>query len=188
MPFFVFNANGIVTYRDKFVYVTNRDALADRIRNWLNSPPEIAERQFKYSSANNAGRALAVLFDAAAIRRVSYRPPDIRHLYAHVNFVDRLRLHDIPVDCTTDPRGTDVGISSKHLIGTVRTNILATGDEGNAEFSRICLEFQIPADRGSLHRLADHFKRIFRGDVVGRGQVQAREMRRILTERCCNPK
>ncbi len=86
-----FRSNGIVTYRDDFVYATTREALAARIRRWLQFPPEQASEEFGDSAMNKTGPALVVPFDAQAIERISYRPLDLRFLYRKPQYVDRLR-------------------------------------------------------------------------------------------------
>ncbi len=96
--------------------------------------------------------------------------------------LDRRYPYNILIDCKTDPRGIDVGIYSKHPIGTVRTNIFATDDEGTAIFSRDCLEVEVLTDQGPLHLLANHLKSKFRGGDDKR-KAQAQEVRRILEER-----
>lgn len=88
---FRYRSNGIVSYRDPFAYATSEAMLANRIQNWLNEPPDAAATQFRNTARNNAGDALTVPFDADTIMRVSYRPLDVRYLYAHPNYVDRLR-------------------------------------------------------------------------------------------------
>jgi len=96
--------------------------------------------------------------------------------------LDRRYPYNILIDCKGDPRGIDVGIYSKHPIGAVRTNIFAADDEGNAIFSRDCLEVEILTDRGPVHLLANHLKSKFRGGDEKR-KAQAREVRRILEAR-----
>ena len=88
---FSFRSNGIVTYRDRFVYATDRNILANRIQEWRNQPLAEVEKQFRNSAGNHARNALNVPFDADAVTQVSYRPLDIRYLYAHPRYVDRLR-------------------------------------------------------------------------------------------------
>jgi predicted helicase len=86
-----FQSNGIVTYRDEFVYATRREVLTGRIRQWLQLPDDRATRDFGESALNKAGPARRVPFDATAIQQVSYRPLDVRYLYAKPQYVDRLR-------------------------------------------------------------------------------------------------
>ena len=88
---FNFRANGLVTYRDSFVYATDRHILENRIQKWLKKPLSKAEELFKNSAANFAGNAQNVRFDANNICEVGYRPLDTRYLYAHPKYVDRLR-------------------------------------------------------------------------------------------------
>lgn len=87
----ILRSNGIVTYRDDFVYATTQETLATRMQNWLQLPPEEATEQFGDSALNQTGRALVIPFDEDAIERVSYRPLDRRYLYAKPQYVDRLR-------------------------------------------------------------------------------------------------
>ena len=94
----------------------------------------------------------------------------------------QLYPYNILIDCKTDPRGIDVGIYSKHPIGTVRTNIFATDNEGKAIFSRDCLEVEVLTNQGSLHLLANHLKSKFR-DGDDKRKAQAQKVRRILEER-----
>ena len=41
---FTFQSNGVVTYRDAFVYGTSHEQIGERIRNWLTLPEEQARR------------------------------------------------------------------------------------------------------------------------------------------------
>jgi predicted helicase len=84
-------ANGIVTYRDRFVYSTIQSALEARITRWLALPYEVAKAEFHDSDRNRTIRALSVPFDPEAIERVSYRPLDVRYLYNKPQYVDRMR-------------------------------------------------------------------------------------------------
>ena len=86
-----FRSNGIVTYRDDFVYATTREALAARIQSWVRLPGAQASGQFGDSALNKTGPALRVPFDEGAIERMSYRPLDRRFLYGKPQYVDRLR-------------------------------------------------------------------------------------------------
>ena len=88
---FDFRSNGIVTYRDRFVYATEANLLERRIITWQTGDYSKAQEEFRDSAANKVGPALESPFDRAAITRVSYRPLDIRHLYNHPNYVDRPR-------------------------------------------------------------------------------------------------
>jgi hypothetical protein len=88
---FMFRSNGIVTYRDEFVYATSHGTISQRIQNWLAHPIEQARREFGESAMNKVGPACATAFDAAAIERVSYRPLDVRWLYNRQRYVDRPR-------------------------------------------------------------------------------------------------
>lgn len=90
--------------------------------------------------------------------------------------------YNILIDCKADPRGIDVGIYSKHPIGTVRTNIFSIDDQGKPIFSRDCLEVEILTGKGPLYLLANHFKSKSGGGNEKR-KAQAREVRRILEER-----
>jgi hypothetical protein len=88
---FTFRSNGIVTYRDEFVYATRRAVLEQRIRDFLAMPQAEAARAFGNSASNSAGDALRIPLDAAAITRIGYRPLDCRWLYAKQGYVDRPR-------------------------------------------------------------------------------------------------
>ena len=89
---FDFVSNGIVTYRDHFVYATQADLLERRLLEWQGKDRSKAQEEFRDSAANTVGPALEQPFDSEAIVPISYRPFDIRHLYNHPNFVDRPRL------------------------------------------------------------------------------------------------
>ena len=98
---------------------------------------------------------------------------------------DRLNArypYNILVDCKNDPRGIDVGLYSKHPIGTVRTNIFATDDQDTPIFSRDCLEVEILTASGPIYFLANHFKSKSGGGDDKR-TAQALEVRRILQSR-----
>jgi len=88
---FTFRSNGIVTYRDGFVYASDRNVLVSRIKNWLKRPPEQARAEFGDSALNKFGPASRVAFSDAAIEQISYRPLDVRYPYARSEYVDRLR-------------------------------------------------------------------------------------------------
>ena len=88
---FTFRFNGIVTYRDSFVYTTSPDVLRDRIRRWLALPPEAAIPEFGESAMNKVGPALQTPFNENAIEAISYRPFDLRYLYNQPRYVDRPR-------------------------------------------------------------------------------------------------
>jgi predicted helicase len=66
---FTSRSNGIVTYRDEFVYSTGRESLAQRIRDWLTRPLQQAREEFGESAMNKVGPARASAFDMAAIER-----------------------------------------------------------------------------------------------------------------------
>jgi predicted helicase len=83
-----FRSNGIVTYRDDFVYATSSEILANRVQAWLQLPPADAAKEFKETRDRKSGPALILPFDEAAIERVSYRPLDLRHLYNRREFID----------------------------------------------------------------------------------------------------
>ena len=78
---FTFKSNGIVTYRDGFVYGTTRETIAARLRNWFALPVEAAREVFGDSAGNTTSRALTTAFDQTVIEPVSYRPMDTRYLY-----------------------------------------------------------------------------------------------------------
>ena len=96
--------------------------------------------------------------------------------------LNRRYSYNILIDCKTDQRGIDVGIYSKHPIGTVRTNMFATDDAGAAIFSRDCLEVEILTDQGPLYLLANHFKSKSGGGDDKR-KAQAQKVQCILEER-----
>ena len=82
-----FRSNGIVTYRDDFVYATTRDALTARIQHWLRLPGDLAGTEFRETRDRKAGPA-RIPFDAGTIERTSYRPLDLRFLYNRREYVD----------------------------------------------------------------------------------------------------
>ena len=88
---FDFRSNGIVTYRDHFVYATEAELLERRLLAWRRKGYSEAQEEFRDSAANKVGPALESPFDGAAITQVAYRPFDIRHLYNHHDYVDRPR-------------------------------------------------------------------------------------------------
>jgi predicted helicase len=83
-----FRSNGVVTYRDGFVYATTQEGLASRIQEWLELPPDAAAKQFKDTRDRKAGPALRVPFTETSIEPVSYRPLDRRYLYNRREYVD----------------------------------------------------------------------------------------------------
>lgn len=85
---FTFRSNGIVTYRDKFAYSTTEAGISNRIQNWLQLPAAQAARAFKETRDRKAGPARATVFNDEAIRRVSYRPLDVRYVYNQREFID----------------------------------------------------------------------------------------------------
>lgn len=88
---FTFRSNGIVTYRDHFVYATTAEALGTRMRDWLLLNLDEAKAKFKDSAMNKTGPALRAPFNGTAIREASYRPLDRRYLYFAPEYVDRPR-------------------------------------------------------------------------------------------------
>jgi hypothetical protein len=88
---FTYRSNGIVTYRDAFVYATDRNIIKTRINTWLGLPDELARKEFADSALNKFGPASRVAFDESAIEPISYRPFDIRYLYNRAEYVDRPR-------------------------------------------------------------------------------------------------
>jgi predicted helicase len=88
---FTFRSNGIVTYRDDFVYATDRSQLQGRIVTWLQRPVDQAKKEFGESALNKFGPASRVAFDESAIEPISYRPFDVRFLYNRSEYVDRQR-------------------------------------------------------------------------------------------------
>ena len=88
---FTFRSNGIVTYRDDFVYATTSKSLTRRIQRCYGCRLRRRNSKKKNSAMNKAGPALRVPFNAAAIETASYRPLDLRYLYCVPQYVDRLR-------------------------------------------------------------------------------------------------
>ncbi|HVC61147.1 MAG TPA: type ISP restriction/modification enzyme [Acetobacteraceae bacterium] len=86
-----FRSNGIVTYRDDFAYALTRETMEDRIRHFLNLPPDRAAGLFKESAASKVGPALSIPYDPAAVQPIAYRPLDRRWLYNKTAYIDRLR-------------------------------------------------------------------------------------------------
>lgn len=112
---FLFRTNGIVTYRDRFSYAFSPEELAARVQTFLTMPPEQATEAFGDSAHNNATRAQTVAFQTNLIQPIAYRPFDVRYLYAHRYYVDRLRNHlqrswgDTNVAIFAQGRGTGTG-------------------------------------------------------------------------------
>lgn len=88
---FDFRSNGIVTYRDGFAYAVTANSLRDRLVRWHSLNAADAAEEFKETPGRSAGPAYATEFDEGAIRKVSYRPLDIRILYNRREFIDRPR-------------------------------------------------------------------------------------------------
>lgn len=88
---FRFRSNGIVTYRDEFVYSTTEEGLTSRLRDWYELPMAEATTAFKNSALNSADRARQIDLDLTAMEPIAYRPLDVRHLYNKAGFVDRQR-------------------------------------------------------------------------------------------------
>ena len=77
---------------------------------------------FSDETSRHAARVIKeVDADVLCINEVESRPV-LDHFNA--NRLHRRYAYNILIDGKTDPRGIDVGIYSKHPIGTVRTNIL----------------------------------------------------------------
>ncbi len=136
--------------------------------------------KFSDDTSRNTARVIeAVDADVICINEVENRP-----VLDNFNSdrLDRRYPYNILIDSKSDPRGIDVGVYSKHPIGTVRTNIFSTDDEGKSIFSRDCLEVEILTESGPVYLLANHLKSKFRGGDDKR-KAQANEVRRILEER-----
>jgi hypothetical protein len=86
-----FRSNGIVTYRDEFIYATQQDTLLNRLNTWSASNEDAAKGSFGESALNKFGPAYRSNLQPELIEAASYRPLDRRWLYKHANFVDRLR-------------------------------------------------------------------------------------------------
>jgi hypothetical protein len=81
-------SNGIVTYRDGFVYGTRREALSTRLRQWHELNPQAAAELFGDTRDRKSGPAFSTTFDASLIEEVTYRPLDRRVLYNRREFID----------------------------------------------------------------------------------------------------
>lgn len=89
---FTLRSNGIVTYRDGFAYATTEERLKERLAAWKKLPDPEAKKAYGESTRNKFGDAAKHVIDLSNIIRASYRPLDIRSLYYHEKFVDRVRL------------------------------------------------------------------------------------------------
>lgn len=136
--------------------------------------------RFSDDTSRNTARVIeAVDADVICINEVESRP-----VLDNFN-TDRLGgryPYNIVIDCKSDPRGIDVGICSKHPIGTIRTNIFAADDADRPIFSRDCLEVEILTGAGPVYLLANHLKSKYLGGDDKR-KAQAAEVRRILETR-----
>ena len=88
---FTYRSNGLVTYRDEFVYATSYQLLSERIEGWHQLSLASAREAFGESALNRIGPARSTQFDPATIEQISYRPLDRRFLYNRTQFVDRRR-------------------------------------------------------------------------------------------------
>ena len=88
---FRLRSNGIVTYRDDFVYATTAATLQQRIEEFLTMDPFEAQTAFGNSATNTSADAQQIVFSSSAIERVSYRPMDRRWLYNRQGYIDRPR-------------------------------------------------------------------------------------------------
>ena len=88
---FSFSSNGIVTYRDQFVYAVTATALHERLTQWHALDLDAATEAFNEDSNRRVGPAYATEFNEDFIRPVGYRPLDTRWLYNRREFVGRLR-------------------------------------------------------------------------------------------------
>jgi type ISP restriction-modification system protein len=88
---FVFRRSGVQTKRDHFVYSCGRDLLIERLTEFSRLSDELAKEAFAGTSARpwNVARAQPIVEDL--VRRISYRPFDVRWLYNHPRFIDRPR-------------------------------------------------------------------------------------------------
>lgn len=90
---FDFRSNGVVTYRDHFVYALTAEALRKRIDRWLGSRlTSDARSEFHETRDRKAAPAHATTFDPSALRRTAYRPLDRRYLYNRREFADFPRM------------------------------------------------------------------------------------------------
>jgi len=111
-----FRSNGIVTYRDDFIYAVTREKLQRRLLDWFAlEDDEEAAKEFKETRDRKAGPAKRTRFDADALAQVSYRPFDRRWLYNKREFIDfpKPDLQEVwgeeNVALIVLPRGTGAG-------------------------------------------------------------------------------
>jgi hypothetical protein len=88
---FAFRRSGIQTKRDHFVYSPIRDALIRRLSEFRQLSDNAASEAFAPTTARPWSAARAQPIAEGLIRRVAYRPFDLRWLYNHPSFIDRPR-------------------------------------------------------------------------------------------------
>ena len=112
---FEFNLSGLQTKRDKFSYSPDRELLGERIQAFHQLTGTEAKEWFHDSRDRKSATASALKFDESLLRRVAYRPLDLRYLYNHPAYGDFLRpsLQEAWGDCNvglyTMPFGVGAG-------------------------------------------------------------------------------
>lgn len=87
------NTIGVVTSRDQFIIDEHREALAERIQDFLSLESDEAKK--KYSLRENQSwtvkNAQHHIFNENNLRKISYRPFDSKWIYYHDDFIERSR-------------------------------------------------------------------------------------------------
>lgn len=112
---FLFFRSGVQTKRDDFVYSPDRQLLTERISAFSEMDDATASETFHSTGARRWNVARDQPFSEESVRRVGYRPLDVRHLYNHTHFLDRPRPElqqvwgDSNVGLYAMPSGTGAG-------------------------------------------------------------------------------
>lgn len=88
---FSFYRSGLQTKRDELVYDASTGRLTERINGFLLAADNAAREIFHDTRDRKWAAARAVAFDRRYIRRVAYRPFDLKFLYNHRAYGDFLR-------------------------------------------------------------------------------------------------
>jgi len=88
---FVFRRSGVQTKRDHFIYSPARAFLTRKLTEFRQMSDDSARAAFDGTSARPWSVARAQPISEELIRRIAYRPLDLRWLYNHPSFIDRPR-------------------------------------------------------------------------------------------------
>ena len=88
---FTFAESGVQTKRNQLVYAPARNALIDKIKDFLASDPKQVREDFNEVGKRTVEAAQAIPFDVTQVREAGFRPLDRRFHYAHPTYNDRLR-------------------------------------------------------------------------------------------------